>query len=289
LLFAGIVVLGREASLLAMDATPLAWGELVRQLWRPETVSRVIHAILAAGVMTGVVVMRLAVARPADHPGEDAPPGESPHDPNHGGPHYDAAPSGGAASGGRAPFRGGDAASALLREALTSDDRERPGPADSTASVWGGRMALAAGLAQIPVGVWVLAQMPTSLREQFLAADWLATGLFVAALLVMLGLLHQLASAALGDVGVDVRRRCMMLTVILFFCMVGAGHRARMQIQLAPEGRWSTGADRPSREGGMGRTAPVRAALAEVEANHIAIAPLIGTEGRLKARTPEAA
>jgi hypothetical protein len=67
----------------------------------------------------------------------------------------------------------------------------------------------------------------SSLRDQFLALDWGATLLFAGALLAMIGLLHHLAAAALGDTGQSVSRRCLILTMALFVLMVGAGHRAR--------------------------------------------------------------
>jgi hypothetical protein len=99
-------------------------------------------------------------------------------------------------------------------------------PSQRTA-IWGGRLALAAALLQLPAGVWVLLNLPGAVRDQFLMTDWATTGLFAGGVLVMLALLHHLAATALGDSQRPVVVRSMVLTALLFVLMVGAGHRAR--------------------------------------------------------------
>jgi hypothetical protein len=58
LLFAAVSVLSRDSELLGTGRT-LNWLELVAVFWSPETISRVMHAVLAAGVVTGVALMAI--------------------------------------------------------------------------------------------------------------------------------------------------------------------------------------------------------------------------------------
>jgi hypothetical protein len=110
------------------------------------------------------------------------------------------------------------------------------GSAASHPAGWGGRLALVAALLQLPVGVWVLLNLPAAVRDQLLTSDWPATLLFACGVLTMLALLHHLAAAALGDTQRATVVRCMVLTAALFLLMVGAGHRARAAAQETPAG-----------------------------------------------------
>ena len=56
--------------------------------------------------------------------------------------------------------------------------------------VAGARIALAASLAQLAVGVWVLFELSPVARGGLTGDAWPATGLFIAAIAVTLGLLH---------------------------------------------------------------------------------------------------
>jgi hypothetical protein len=65
------------------------------------------------------------------------------------------------------------------------------------AGSWTARLALSATLVQIPVGIWVLLNMP---NNPVLMGDNLpATGMFLAAVVAAFGLLHHLAALAFGD------------------------------------------------------------------------------------------
>jgi hypothetical protein len=65
--------------------------------------------------------------------------------------------------------------------------------------VWGARIALAATLVQIPVGLWLLLETPE--RDRLLGGDALGTGLLLAAITATFVLLHHLTAAATGDAG----------------------------------------------------------------------------------------
>jgi len=87
---------------------------------------------------------------------------------------------------------------------------------------WGARIAMAATLVQLPVGVTVLLQLPGPARLAMMGGEVWTTGLLVIGLIASLGLLHQLASVALGRTGErDVLLTCLalLLTVSLMSAM----------------------------------------------------------------------
>ncbi len=198
LLFSAVSVISRDRELIEAGRT-LGWLELVGVFGTPQTLSRVAHAILAACVVTGVTLMKIAACQRGMgfQPMPDQPTsGET-----------------NGSSGGEGSLHGQDGHATPAGHAALS--------------AWGARLALAAAMLQIPAGVWILLNLPAPLRDQFLAVDAGTTLLFAGGLLAMIGLLHHLAAAALGDASPAVLRRCVILTVVLFLCMVGAGHRAR--------------------------------------------------------------
>lgn len=84
--------------------------------------------------------------------------------------------------------------SAWRRQKLVTDDS-----GDRAAGVitWGARLALVATLLQLPVGLWVMGELPS--YELLLGGDWFGTALFVISIAGVLRLMHLLASLALGD------------------------------------------------------------------------------------------
>ena len=89
--------------------------------------------------------------------------------------------------------------------------------ADTARLVAGGaRVALSATLLQLPVGVWVLVELPSPSRERLLGGDLPGTLVFGVSLVAAFGLLHHLAAAALGDVEpAQVRRTCGLMTLVV--------------------------------------------------------------------------
>jgi hypothetical protein len=100
----------------------------------------------------------------------------------------------------------------------------------------GALLALVATLGQIPVGVWVALEMPETMRAPLLGGDWLATGLFLAALMCAVQLLYALLSMALGDHEPRQVRRSALLLAIVMLLMVGTRQRLaeRATAPLAP-------------------------------------------------------
>jgi hypothetical protein len=75
----------------------------------------------------------------------------------------------------------------------------------------GARIALAASLIQLAIGVWVLFVLPPAVRDGLMGNAWPQTGLFMAAIVVTLALLHALSATALGNTSDSSVRRCVLL------------------------------------------------------------------------------
>jgi hypothetical protein len=83
----------------------------------------------------------------------------------------------------------------------------------------GARIALTASLVQLAGGVWLLFELSPAARGGLTGDAWLATGLFIAAIVATLGLLHLLATIALGDTRNANVGRCILLFVGVVFLM----------------------------------------------------------------------
>lgn len=86
------------------------------------------------------------------------------------------------------------------------------------AAAWSGRMALAATLLQIPVGIWVLLTLDNS--RAVMGGDWAVTVVFIAAIVAALGLMHHLAALAFGDVHGKSVRAAVALYLLVVALMV---------------------------------------------------------------------
>jgi cytochrome bd-type quinol oxidase subunit 2 len=85
-----------------------------------------------------------------------------------------------------------------------------------SAGAW---IALLASLLQLAIGVWVVFELPPNVRGGLMGNAWPATGLFVAAMVITLGLLHSLATTALGDTSDANVRRCILLMLAVVVLM----------------------------------------------------------------------
>lgn len=85
----------------------------------------------------------------------------------------------------------------------------------------GAWLALCASLLQVPVGVWTTIELPDAVQRQLLGGDWLATGLFLGSLLLVLQLMHTLATLALGDVQRKLVVRSAATACALVLAMTG--------------------------------------------------------------------
>jgi hypothetical protein len=91
----------------------------------------------------------------------------------------------------------------------TDNSNDAPKPRNpATVSALGGRISLWSTLVQMPVGIWIVLALPDVQAERIL----LGNPLFISAVIVALGLMHQLAMLALGDV---TKRRLSVSTILL--------------------------------------------------------------------------
>ncbi len=115
----------------------------------------------------------------------------------------------------------------VMRLAIKSDqpsaDIANPSPIVSIAARW----ALAASLAQLPIGMGVLFTVPERSRGALMGGDMTGSLLFALAIVATLGLLHHLAAAAFGDVAPPQVYRSIVLIVSVVLLMTAALERTR--------------------------------------------------------------
>jgi hypothetical protein len=103
----------------------------------------------------------------------------------------------------------------------------RVSAASGRTAVFAARVALAATVVQLPVGLWLLLVSPAGAQSRLLGGEALGTALFVGAILAAVLVLQQLLAAALGD---DSRRTAVksaLLLLVVLLLMSGVLHRTR--------------------------------------------------------------
>jgi len=119
--------------------------------------------------------------------------------------------------------------------------RTEPSPENADRVMrWGSRIALVPTLLQVPIGLYVLLNLPGTSRDQLLGHDMTATVLFIASLAATLALLQNLAGAALGDTGRTQTVRTMVWLTVVVLLMVAVRHEARRAIFEQIEARSTT-------------------------------------------------
>ncbi|MCE9552050.1 MAG: hypothetical protein K8T91_01565 [Planctomycetes bacterium] len=91
----------------------------------------------------------------------------------------------------------------------------------------GARWAMLATLLQVPVGLWLLSTLQPGARGAVLGTDLLTTGLFIAAMVAALALLHFLSGAAMGDTERRQVFGCAAALVIVVLLMTGTLRQIR--------------------------------------------------------------
>ena len=103
----------------------------------------------------------------------------------------------------------------------------RPSAASARTTVFAARVALAATVVQLPVGLWLLLVSPAGAQSQLLGGEALGTALFVGAILAAVLLLQQLLTAALGDGSRRTAVKSAVLLLVVLLLMSGVLHRTR--------------------------------------------------------------
>lgn len=91
----------------------------------------------------------------------------------------------------------------------------------------GGRWALAASLLQLPVGLWVLATLPTAVQSRLMSGSALGMLLFMASIAAALWLMRELVNVALGDGTRPALIKSMTLMLVTVTLMTAMQQHAR--------------------------------------------------------------
>lgn len=84
-----------------------------------------------------------------------------------------------------------------------------------------------ATLLQVPTGLWLISTLPPSARSSVLGTDLLTTGLFIAAMVAALGLLHFLSGLAMGETERRQIFSCAAALAIVVLLMTGTLRQLR--------------------------------------------------------------
>lgn len=96
------------------------------------------------------------------------------------------------------------------------------------AAAWGGRWALAASLAQLPVGLWTLAMLPSGEQSRLMGSDTIGTALFAVSMLAVLWLLRELVAVSMGETAKGALIRSMTAMLVVVALMTGMQQRVRI-------------------------------------------------------------
>lgn len=123
---------------------------------------------------------------------------------------------------------------AMMMVVARSSELRTDETAANRAATWGAHCILWPSLVQLPLGLYVLLQIPERARDALLGDDLIGAAIFAIALLAVLMLLQQLATALLGHVrAVDAPKYVALLGLIVLL-MVGARERSRQPLLKQP-------------------------------------------------------
>jgi hypothetical protein len=109
----------------------------------------------------------------------------------------------------------------LLRGGRDPDDARQ-------AAAWGGQIALATTLAQIPVGLWLAATLESQLQNAVSGNDLLATSLLLGSIALAVWMMAVLAGISIGDAERKNLLKAMVLMVVVVAMMSGVLQRLRL-------------------------------------------------------------
>ena len=115
--------------------------------------------------------------------------------------------------------RGGTDADLQADEELTAGHGEDIEPHSATLRRWGATWALGGSLLQVPTGLWLIGTLPRQDQFAVMGNDRVATCLLAASVLLTFWLLHQLASAALGELSARQAKRLTMAMGLIVLLM----------------------------------------------------------------------
>ncbi|MEX2175378.1 MAG: hypothetical protein WD872_13535 [Pirellulaceae bacterium] len=132
------------------------------------------------------------------------------------------------------------AGAALLGLALRSMRRSDHANPFAPVATWGGRWALAASLAQLPVGLWTLVMLPADAQSRLLGSDALSTSLFLLSMLSALWLVRELAGVALGETDRAALVRSLAAMIVVVSLMTAMQQQTRRPLKALTSGQGAT-------------------------------------------------
>lgn len=105
--------------------------------------------------------------------------------------------------------------------------RQKSSTEGQRVSRWGGYLALIPSLLQVPVGLWLIAVLPTSWQFRALGGDVPSVLMLGASVMLALFMLQDLAHVAFGDAQREQLIRIMISMVVIVVLMTGVLRRIR--------------------------------------------------------------
>lgn len=99
---------------------------------------------------------------------------------------------------------------------------------------WGGYMALVPTLLQVPVGIWIVTQLPSQAAHELMGESMIATALLLLSVGLAFPLMHYLAAVAMRDATRSSVIRSMALMTTIVVLMTGVLHTTNSVEQMAP-------------------------------------------------------
>ena len=94
-------------------------------------------------------------------------------------------------------------------------------PKASSLALWGGRIAAAPTILQLPIGIWLVLELPGAVQNEFTGGSILTSSLFAASLLAALWLMHQLLAVAFGSIQPRSLVLAMLSMIVVVVLMTG--------------------------------------------------------------------
>ncbi len=116
---------------------------------------------------------------------------------------------------------------ALMVYALRIGRREDNSEDTERIAIWGGRIALVPTLLQIPIGLWVLLNLPNDGPRRLMGDDLAGTILLGLSVVLALLLMHQLSSVAMGNTKRSALIRSVVVMILIVVLMTGTLRRAK--------------------------------------------------------------
>jgi len=97
----------------------------------------------------------------------------------------------------------------------------------ASTALWGGRIAALPTILQLPVGIWLVLELPRGVQNGFMGGNLAATVLFGTSLVMALWLMHKCAAVALGDTKPRTLVAAMIAMIVVVVLMTGTLRAAK--------------------------------------------------------------